>query len=125
MRLNIDFFSKDMLKALESGIYQVEVERNGRKDVLYIGESVYLNVRCAEHLYNLKNNPEYFGFTSRTIDDPSISLIFSILESEDDMATRKAREKELVKEKRPISQSGISDRLSVQRTNALNDWLSN
>lgn len=123
MQLNIDFFSKDMIIALEGGIYQVEIEKGGQKKALYIGESVHPNIRCAQHLYNLKTDPSYFGFTSKSIEDSNILLIFTILESESDKLKRKAREKELIKLKTPISQSGISDRLSINRENTLNGWL--
>lgn len=125
MNVNIEFFLNDLNKALEAGIYLIEIQKDNKKTSLYIGESVYPMVRCAEHLFNLKNDPDYFGFTNKTIDDTNIKLIFSILENEYDTAKRKAKEKELITKKKPISQSGISDRLSQERIKILNSWLNN
>ena len=125
MNVNIEFFLNDLNKALEAGIYLIEIQKDNKKTSLYIGESVYPMVRCAEHLFNLKNDPDYFGFTNKTIDDTNIKLIFSILENEYDTAKRKAKEKELITKKKPISQSGISDKLSQERIKILNSWLNN
>lgn len=125
MQLKIKFFENDMSNALDPGIYQIEIKKENNKKVLYIGESVYPLIRCSEHLFNLKNAPYYFGFTNETIEDSSTSLIFSILQNETDVIKRKAKEKELIKEKRPLSQSGISDRLSKLRVDSLNNWLLN
>ena len=67
-------------------------------------------VRCALHLYELNKKPEYFGFTDTTIDDPSITLKFKLIEENDNKALRRKRETELIKERKPLSQSGIADR---------------
>lgn len=125
MQLKIELFENDIRNSLEPGIYQIEIKKENNKKILYIGESVYPLVRCSEHLFNLKNDPHYFGFTKETIADSSISLIFSILQSETDSIKRKSREKELIIEKKPLSQSGISDRLSEMRVDSLNKWLLN
>lgn len=125
MQLKIELFENDMSNALDPGVYQIEIKKENNKKVLYIGESVYPLVRCSEHLFNLKNDPYYFGFTNETIEDSSTSLIFSILKNEKDVIKRKSREKELIKEKTPLSQSGISDRLSKMRVESLNNWLLN
>lgn len=125
MQLKIKLFDNDISKALEPGVYQIEIQKDNKKEILYIGESVYPLVRCSEHLYNLKNDPQYFGFTNKTIENPDISLIFSIIRNEKDVIKRKFQEKELIKEKNPLSQSGISDRLSKLRVASLNNWLLN
>ncbi|MFK4881496.1 MULTISPECIES: hypothetical protein [Lactococcus] len=125
MQLKIELFENDMGEALEPGVYQIEIQKGIKKEILYIGESVYPLVRCSEHLYNLKNDPQYFGFTNETIEDSNTSLIFSIIRNERDVIKRKSQEKELIKEKVPLSQSGISDRLSKLRVASLNSWLLN
>lgn len=125
MQLNIELFDNDMSRALEPGVYQIEIRKKSKKEVLYVGESVYPLVRCSKHLYNLKNKPQYLGFTSETIEDSNISLIFTILQNERDAVKRKFEEKKFIKEKIPLSQSGISDRLSKLRVVSLNNWLSN
>ena len=99
--------------------------KNGKSSTLYIGESVFVLVRCASHLYNLKKNPEYLGFTKETIEDSGISLCFHLLKQEKDTIERKKEEKKLVKEKNPLSQSGISDRQKniEERIEALTNFL--
>lgn len=109
MNITIDFFKKDLIKAIGAGVYEVSVQKNDKSKILYIGESVFVLVRCASHLYELNNNPEYFGFTEETIKDSSITLKFSLVEKIDKKDLRKKREIELIKEKEPLSQSGIKD----------------
>lgn len=110
MKTKIDFFSNDIIEAIGACIYEISVEKNGQTKELYIGESVFGLVRCATHLYALKKNPEYLGFTQDTIEDSSITLRFRVIESIEDNVQRKAREKEIIKERNPLSQSQISDR---------------
>jgi len=109
MNIIIDFFKNDLIQAIGAGIYEISIYKNNKSTVLYIGESVFVLVRCASHLYELKKNPEYFGFTKDTIEDSSITLKFRLIKKEDDRTLRKKIEKELIKENKPLSQSGISD----------------
>lgn len=109
MNIIIDFFQKDLIKAIGAGIYEISVQKNDKSKILYIGESVFVLVRCASHLYELNKNPEYLGFTKETIKDSSITLKFSLIEKIDKKDLRKKRETELIKEKEPLSQSGIND----------------
>lgn len=60
MKINIDFFSSNLIKALGAGIYKITVEANGKSAPIYIGESLFVLVRCATHLFELDRNPEYF-----------------------------------------------------------------
>lgn len=110
MKININFFHDDFINAIGAGIYEIIVSIGEKSKSLYIGESVHVMVRCSEHLYQLKSEPEYFGFTSETIDRPNITLIFKLIESIDDIKERKLKEKKLIAENKPLSQSGISDR---------------
>lgn len=123
IELKIDLFGNDLNTALEPGVYQIEIRTKSRQKILYIGESVYPLVRCSHHLYKLKNNPSYWGFTADTIGNSSISLIFSVIENEIDMQKRKSKEKQLIKERTPLSQSGASDWLSALRTDIVSIWL--
>lgn len=111
MKVKIDFFNEKIIDAINAGIYQVSVRHNGKEEILYIGESVFVLVRCGAHLFELKKKPEYFGFNDETINNEKITLKFELLEAVDDMADRKHREKELIQEKNPMLQSGISDRM--------------
>lgn len=110
MKVNIKFFQENFIKAIGAGIYEIGIEKNGSYASLYIGESVFVLVRCASHLYELKLNPAYFGFSADTINDPEITLHFKLIEENSDKASRKAQEKRLIAERKPISQSGIGDR---------------
>lgn len=109
MNIKIEFFQEDLIKAIGAGIYEISVHKNDKSKILYIGESVFVLVRCASHLYELSKNLGYFGFTEETINDSSVTLKFRLLEKIDNKVLRKKREKELIKENQPLSQSGISD----------------
>lgn len=107
MRIKIEFFNEQIIDAISAEIYQVSVRHNGKGEILYSGESMFVLVRCGSHLFRLKKKPEYFGFNDETINNEKITLKFELLEAVDDMADRKCREKELIQEKNPILQSGI------------------
>lgn len=109
MNITIEFFQDDLIEAIGAGVYEISVHKNDKPKTLYIGESVFVLVRCASHLYELDKNPEYFGFTEEIIKDSSITLKFKLLEKIDKKDLRKRREIELIKEKEPLSQSGIKD----------------
>ena len=111
--INIEFFKEDLIQAIDSGIYQIIIQKNNKSAVLYIGESVYVLKCCAEHLYEFKKDPIYFGFTEDIIQDSNITLKFELLEKIVDLNLRKKREIELIKSKKPLSQSVIKDHLKV------------
>lgn len=125
MKINIEFFHDDFINAIGAGIYEIIVSIRGKSKSLYIGESVHVIVRCSEHLYQLKSEPKYFGFTSKTIDREDITLTFKLIESIDDKKERKLKEKKLITENKPLSQSGISDRQKEieEKIQALNSFL--
>lgn len=123
MKIQIKFFEKDYANALEPGIYKIEIKKDNQPATfLYIGESEYPFVRCSEHLYNLKKESDYFGFNEQILSDPSITLIFSLIENNDCLEKRKIKEKDYIKQSEPICQSGISDRLDDKRAEKLKDW---
>ncbi len=116
MKIKIDFFSKDFIDAIGAGIYKVSVvNTNGDIAPLYIGESVFVLVRCATHLFEFKKNPAYFGFNEEFIENPNITLKFELLCKEDDKIRRKQLEKEMIKEtlktQQLLCQNGVSDRM--------------
>lgn len=82
-------------------------------------------VRCATHLYRLKNKPEYFGFTKDSIERTDITVTFKLIEEIENTMLRKSTEKELITQKEPLSQSGISDRQKniEDKIYALNQFL--
>lgn len=111
MKINIKFFNDDFIEAIGAGIYEIGIEYNNIYKTLYIGESVFVIVRCASHLYEFKKKPDYLGFETDVINNTNIKLQFKLLKSEADMLLRKQEEKKLIKEKTPVLQSGISDRM--------------
>lgn len=128
MKIGIEFFQEDLLAAIGAGVYEIDVCKNGKTAPLYIGESVFVIVRCASHLYHLKKEPALFGFDEKTIDDPSITLQFRFLEEESDLQARKRLEKVYINNEEaplPLSQSGISDRQKTpeEKIAALNAFL--
>lgn len=117
MKIQIDFFSTHMAEAIGAGVYKISVVVNGGHAApLYIGESAVVLVRCATHLFELRKNPGYFGFTKDTIENPNITLKFELLCRIDDGQKRKRYEKDIIaktlKTQSLICQSGISDRMN-------------
>ena len=111
MNIKVEFFQDDLIQSIGAGIYEIRINQNNKTESLYIGESVFVLVRCASHLYELKKKPEYFGFTDKTIDNPGITLKFSLIEKNSEKASRKKCELEFIKVRNPLSQNGISDRM--------------
>lgn len=50
MKINIEFFKNDFIDAIGAGVYEIKAIYNN-KDIksVYIGESVFVLVRCATH----------------------------------------------------------------------------
>lgn len=125
MKINIEFFHDDFIKAIGAGVYEIIVSIGEKSRSLYIGESVWIMVRCATHLYRLKNKPEYFGFTKDSIERTDITVTFKLIQEIENTMLRKSTEKELIAKKEPLSQSGISDRQKniEDKIYALNQFL--
>lgn len=111
MNLKVEFFEGKISEAIGAGIYGIYAKTNGKEKLLYIGESVFVLVRCATHLYKIAQGNGYLGFTNEMIDSCNTTLIFKLLALESDKSQRKKEEKKLIKDKNPIMQSGISDRV--------------
>ena len=82
MLMNIKFFEDDLNRAIGTGVYQISIMKDGLKQSLYIGKSVYMIKRCGEHLYTLNQRPEYLGLTSDDLNNKDLYLIFEVLETE-------------------------------------------
>lgn len=111
MNIQVEFFRENFVEAIGAGIYKISVVKDGKSKLLYIGESVFVLVRCATHLYELKKAPEYFGFDEQTIEDASILVRFELVKTIADTKLRKHEEKELIRILSPAMQNGISDRM--------------
>lgn len=111
MKMKINFFEENFTEAIKAGIYEIYLQVNEKEELLYVGESVFILVRCATHLYEIAKGNGYLGFTEDSIENENITLVFKLYETIADKETRKKTEKTLVAEKHPIMQSGISDRV--------------
>lgn len=109
--MNIKFFENRLEDAIGAGIYEIYILKNGKEELIYIGESVFVLVRCATHLYEIKKGEGYLGFTKEMINRPDLTVVFKLLLNENDRKARQVKETELVKEKHPRMQSGIKDRV--------------
>ncbi len=61
------------------------------------------------HLYELRKDSNYFGFTEDTINDENIKIKFILVENIEDNMLRKQEEKRLIQLIKPMTQSGKSD----------------
>ena len=111
MKIRVKFFDDNFVEAIKAGIYEIYLQINGKEELLYIGESVFVLVRCATHLYEVAKGNGYLGFTDELLKNEDITLVFKLYRSVDDKENRKKLEKALIIKKRPIMQSGISDRV--------------
>lgn len=127
MKIKIKFFENNFVEAIKAGIYEIYIKVNGKEKLIYIGESVFVLVRCATHLYEIAKGNGYLGFNEEKIENDNITLVFKLYESIADKEIRKKKEKELIAKKCPRMQSGISDRVkSIENmidelTNLLNE----
>ena len=62
MNIKINFFKEKFLDAIGPGIYEIKVIYSDKEETLYIGESIFVLVRCAIHLYELKLDSYYLDF---------------------------------------------------------------
>ncbi len=111
MNIKVKFFEDKFVEAIGAGIYEIYVKIDSKEELLYIGESVFVLVRCATHLYEIAKGKGYLGFTKEMIENNNITLVFKLLTIEPDTTKRKTKEKEIIKAKQPVMQSGISDRV--------------
>ncbi len=126
MSFKVKFFGDDFIDAIGAGIYGIYVQTNDREELLYIGESVFVLVRCATHLYEIVKGNGYLGFTKEVIENNNILLVFKLFVSEPDQKKRKEKENKFIELENPRMQSGIRDRVKsvenmiIEMTNILN-----
>ena len=94
MKLNIEFFINNFIDAIGAGIYKITVKHHNKEEHLYIGESVFVLVRCATHLFKFKKDPNYLGFTHESVQDEDITLKLELIETCSNTEIRKKKEKE-------------------------------
>ena len=115
MNFKVKFFEDSFLDAIGAGVYEIYIQRNGDEQLLSVGESVFVLVRCATHLYEIVKGKGYLGFNKENLENDCFTLVFKLYSMEPDEAkkkqSRKQKEKEVIEKKNPIMQSGISDRV--------------
>lgn len=99
--MNIRFFENSLENAIGAGIYEIYILKNGKEELIYIGESVFVLVRCATYLYEMKKGEGYLGFTKDMLDRADLTVVFKLLMNENDRRTRQTKESELVKKSIP------------------------
>ena len=109
VNMNVKFFLKDNkfdVDAIGKGVYIIELARRGQDVVipLYIGESVWMAVRCAGHLYRVCHNPEYLGLKSEDIENSNFELIIRVLETIEDKGKLLQAEIKYIDELEPLTQ---------------------
>lgn len=87
--MKISFFTEDNCidkSAIGGGVYFFELVdvRTGKSIPLYVGESVWVMVRCSHHLYKLKQTKEqYFGLLEDDLNNDGFELKVTLLEQID------------------------------------------
>lgn len=126
IKTKIDFFSKDLIKAIGPGVYTVSlIDEKGKNVILYVGESVYVLARCASHLYQFKRHPDYFGFTEEELSNDKLTLKFELYRTADTKKERKQIETQLIKESEVLLQNKINDHMKglEDRIQSLKEFL--
>lgn len=121
--INISFFQKDGkfdINAIGMGVYIIELsDKHNHKIPLYIGESVWMIVRCAGHLYRTFKNPTYLGLIDE-LDNSDFELSISVLDSIDNKNLLAKREIERIEEINPLTQKRNDDKLRGKRDSMIN-----
>ena len=118
-KIKIQFFEeqKQFKNAIKGGVYLVELLKDDKKDSirLYVGESGTVIKRCGEHLYDLFNNPSYFGLEEKDLEKSDLTLRISLVESIKEKKkfgwdkNYKSKEKKAIDDFNPLTQLSTSD----------------
>lgn len=127
MKIKVRFFEERLVDAVGAGVYEIYAKTDNKEELFYVGESVFVLVRCATHLYEISKGKGYLGFDKEKIENDNITLIFKLYDNVSSKIDRTALEKELIDTKKPRMQSGIKDRVKPiedmidELTNFLNE----
>lgn len=117
MGINIRFFEKEHAfdkRAFGKGIYVIKLQKKNNPEkkpiTLYIGQSVWIIVRCAGHLYRTFKEPEYLGLTRENLEDDSLELVVQVLEAVETKENLREREKHYIRQERPLTQYDNNDK---------------
>lgn len=122
--MTISFFEKENhinQDAITGGVYFFELldKRTGNSLPLYVGESVWVMVRCSHHLYKLKQSKgKYFGLIEDDLNNDNYEMKVTLLESieklkseENNRVFFEEREHYWIGIKNPITQLNNSDNM--------------
>lgn len=127
MKIKVQFFEERLVDAVGAGVYEIYAKTDNKEELFYVGESVFVLVRCATHLYEISKGKGYLGFDKEKIEKDNLTLIFKLYDNVSSKIDRTVLEKELIDTKKPIMQSGIKDRVKPiedmidELTNFLNE----
>ena len=127
MNIKVQFFEERLVDAVGAGVYEIYAKTDNKEELFYVGESVFVLVRCATHLYEISKGKGYLGFDKEKIEKDNLTLIFKLYDNVSSKIDRTALEKELIDTKKTIMQSGIKDRVKPiedmidELTNFLNE----
>ena len=107
----MQFFEERLVDAVGAGVYEIYARTNSKEELFYVGESVFVLVRCATHLYEISKGKGYLGFDKEKIEKDNITLIFKLYENVSNKSDRTTLERKLIDTKKPRMQSGIKDRV--------------
>lgn len=123
MKIKVQFFEERLVDAVGAGVYEIYARTDDKEELFYVGESVFVLVRCATHLYEISKGVGYLGFDEEKIGKDNITLIFKLYDNVSSKKDRIALEKKLIDTKKPIMQSGVKDR--VKSIDDMKDELTN
>lgn len=127
MKIKVKFFEERLVDAVGAGVYEIYAKIDDKEELFYVGESVFVLVRCATHLYEISKGNGYLGFDKEKIEKENITLIFKLYDNVASKNDRTRIENELISIKKPRMQSGIKDRVKpieemiAELTNFLNE----
>ena len=129
MKIKVQFFEESLVDAVGAGVYEIYARTDDKEELFYVGESVFVLVRCATHLYEISKGVGYLGFDEEKIGKDNITLIFKLYDNVSSKKDRIALEKKLIDTKKPRMQSGVKDRVKSiedmidELTNFINEWI--
>lgn len=88
MNFKVKLFEDSFLDAIGAGVYEIYIQKNDNKQLLYVGESVFVLVRCATHLYEIVKGKGYLGFNKENLENDSFTLVFELFSMEPDEAKK-------------------------------------
>lgn len=127
MKIKVQFFEESLVDAVGAGVYEIYAKADDKEELFYVGESVFVLVRCATHLYEISKGKGYLEFDKDKIEKDNITLIFKLYDNVSSKKDRIALEKKLIDTKKPRMQSGVKDRVKSiedmidELTNFLNE----